>query len=87
VELTPEQLRAARFLLNWTIRDLAEASLVGARTITRFERGKAMLRQRTQLDLTRALNAAGVTIELGEPGEALIKLHDGSVVKKVADRG
>ncbi len=82
--LTPEQVRAARFLLGWTATDLAQASLVAPRTIRRFENGEASLRIRTDRDIARALEEAGISFESDEPGEFLVRLRDGTVVK-VAD--
>ncbi|MEX0317510.1 MAG: hypothetical protein AB3N21_06150 [Ruegeria sp.] len=35
--LTGKQIRAARGVLNWSVRALAEASGVGSATITRYE--------------------------------------------------
>lgn len=37
--VTSAQLRAARGLLNWTVRDLAERSGVHRNTVTRIETG------------------------------------------------
>jgi transcriptional regulator with XRE-family HTH domain len=65
--VTSAQLRAARGLLNWTVRDLAERSGVHRNTITRIEldstgTGHAIVA------IERALQEAGV-IFVAENGE------------------
>lgn len=57
--VTSAQLRAARGLLNWTVRDLSEAAGVHRNTITRIETeqtapGPAIVA------IKKALEAAGV---------------------------
>lgn len=74
--LTSAQIRAARGLLNWTVRDLAERAGVHRNTVTRAEAdasgpGHALKAIRS------ALEAAGVLFidENGEgPGVRLKKL-------------
>jgi transcriptional regulator with XRE-family HTH domain len=60
LEITPEQCRAARQLLNWTAQDLESASNISARTISLFETGKRELRSQNMCEIVAALEAAGV---------------------------
>ena len=86
IRLEPAHLRAARFLLGWTMRDLARASLVGETTIRRFEKyGEPPLRERTQRDLLQALSAAGVDFIPGAPAELSITCRDGMTLKLRGD--
>jgi transcriptional regulator with XRE-family HTH domain len=74
--LTNAQLRAARGLVNWTTRDLAEKTSVHRNTISAFESGKSSPNSATLQTLARALEAAGVIFveENGEgPGVRLRK--------------
>ncbi len=67
--VTSEQLRAARALVRWEQRELAEASGVSLPTIKRLEaaRGRLGAHTPTILALQRALEDAGVTfIATGE---------------------
>lgn len=58
--LTSAQLRAARGLLNWTVRDLAERSQVHRNTISAFESDKTLPNASTLAALIRPLEQAGV---------------------------
>lgn len=58
--LTPQQIRAARALLNWSQNQLAEASGVAAQSIKNIERGVTDPRLTTATALRRTLEAAGV---------------------------
>jgi transcriptional regulator with XRE-family HTH domain len=64
VELTSELIRAARALLRWEQRQLADASSVSLPTIKRLESkpGPLMAHVSTVTALTRALERAGVEI-------------------------
>ena len=66
--LTSAQIRAARALLDWQMKQLAEASGVSAATIQRIERqsGVPNTQGRTLLDLKRAFEDAGVEF-IGTP--------------------
>lgn len=69
--LTSEQIRAARALLRWEQRDLAEASKVSLPTVKRLEAkvGEMKANAVTLDALERALTEAGVTFTNGdEPG-------------------
>lgn len=58
-QITDTQCRAARGMLNWSTRDLAKVSHVGATTIARFEKGKPANPSTLAL-LKQAFEAAGV---------------------------
>jgi len=57
--VTSAQIRAARGLLNWTVRDLADRSGVHRNTITRIETGITGSGHAT-IAVQHALEAAGV---------------------------
>ncbi len=65
--VTSAQLRAARALLNWTVRDLADRSGVHRNTVTNMELDKAS-HGPTIATVIRTLEAAGV-IFVAENGE------------------
>jgi transcriptional regulator with XRE-family HTH domain len=75
-DLSPATCRAARGLLDWTQRQLAEAAGVGLSTVKGFETGTTAS-MRANLDaMQRALEAGGVIFvpENGEgPGVRLRK--------------
>jgi len=60
MSISAEQSKAARALIGWTRRRLAEASQVSERTLIDFERGARAPHRRTLFDLRRALEDAGV---------------------------
>ena len=62
MSLTSEQVRAARMLLRWEQKDLAEASGVSLPSIKRLETqpGELGAQDRTIQSLVRALEKAGV---------------------------
>jgi transcriptional regulator with XRE-family HTH domain len=65
--VTSAQLRAARSLLNWTVRELADASGVHRNTITRAETDSTV-HGHAVAAVVRTLEAAGV-IFVAENGE------------------
>jgi transcriptional regulator with XRE-family HTH domain len=74
--VTSAQIRAARALVNWSVRDLSERSGVHRNTITNFETGKSGGDPNTLAKLQRALDAAGVEFipeNGGGPGVRLRK--------------
>jgi transcriptional regulator with XRE-family HTH domain len=74
--ITSEQIRAARALLRWEQRNLAEASGVSLPSIKRLETspGNLSAQPRTIDALRAALEAAGVEFTNGdEPGVKLRK--------------
>jgi transcriptional regulator with XRE-family HTH domain len=58
--LTPEQLRAARALIDWSREDLAEQSGVSPNTVWGFEQGRSDPKLSTLNKWQRTLEAAGV---------------------------
>lgn len=69
--LTSEQVRAARAMLRWEQRQLADASGVSLPTIKRLEGkpGPLAAQGRTILDIQLALEAAGIEfLNHGRPG-------------------
>ena len=58
--ITASQCRAARGLLDWTQKDLAEKSRIGIVTIRQFEGGKTVPMHATMVVLKQAFEAAGV---------------------------
>jgi len=63
-KLTVEACRAARGLLNWGLRDLADHAGVGIASVARFEGGETV-RDTTIERLKRAFESAGVEITNG----------------------
>jgi len=76
--IDPAQLRAARGLLRWSQRELAEQSGVHLNTIKDFEREKAANPTRaTLLAWQRALSKAGVVLLDGDDGHGPgVRLRD-----------
>jgi len=73
IKVTSAQFRAARGLVNWTVRDLADRSGVHRNTITKIEAGEAK-HGPTMAAVIRALEAAGVEFTNGDaPGVRLKK--------------
>ena len=60
--MTPAQLRAARALLNWSQKDLADKSGVGVATIRNFEANRSKLMPANRMAILRALTDAGVVL-------------------------
>ncbi len=64
-----EHCKAARDLIGWSRRELAEASQVAERTLIDFERRARSPQRRTLHDIRRALEDAGVIfIDADEEG-------------------
>lgn len=77
LSITSEQVRAARALLRWEQRDLAEASGVSLPSIKRLETRPGVLaaQERTIVELRKALEKAGVEFIAkngGGPGVRLL---------------
>jgi DNA-binding MarR family transcriptional regulator len=71
--LSPAACRAARALLKWSIRDLAEASSVAFTTVHKLEQG-AVVRSATIRRLLDALSKAGVSVQCSPAGDGAILL-------------
>jgi transcriptional regulator with XRE-family HTH domain len=77
MSISSEQSKAARALIGWSRRELAEASQVAERTLIDFERGARATHRRTLTDLRRALEEAGVIfIDQNEEGGPGVRLKD-----------
>jgi transcriptional regulator with XRE-family HTH domain len=75
-QITSELIRAARALVRWEQRQLAEASSVSLPTVKRLEAkpGNLAAHASTVAALVRALEAAGIEFTNGEqPGVRLTK--------------
>jgi transcriptional regulator with XRE-family HTH domain len=59
-DITPEQIRAARALLDWSRENLANVSGVTVRTLARIESAQTVPRDSTLEALAQALEHAGV---------------------------
>ncbi len=67
--IAPSQCKAARALIGWSRKQLAQSSLIAERTLVDFERGARNPLGRTLLDIRRALEEAGVIfIDADEEG-------------------
>ncbi|GLS28309.1 helix-turn-helix domain-containing protein [Neomesorhizobium albiziae] len=73
-DIRPEQVRAARALIDWTREDLAAASGVTIRTLARIESAQTIPRQTTLKALSDALEAAGVEFIPENGGGAGVRL-------------
>jgi DNA-binding XRE family transcriptional regulator len=68
-QLSPEQCRAARGLLDWTQEELAEKANVSRSTIRDFENGRHCLHPTTAAQVVTALEKGGaLLIPSGEAG-------------------
>lgn len=63
------QCRAARALLKWTQKDLAQRAQVARKTVADFESGRQLIK-RTRREITMALEDAGIVF-LIEPGDGV----------------
>ncbi|MER9763970.1 helix-turn-helix domain-containing protein [Mesorhizobium sp. M0138] len=59
-DILPQQIRAARALIDWTREDLANASGVTVRTLARIESSQTLPRTATLQAISSALEAAGI---------------------------
>lgn len=84
--ITSEQLRAARALLRWEQKTLAEASSVSLATIKRFEgrSGPISANQPTLNAVLRCVDAAGVEFIAENGGGAGVRLKRGAQTEKTA---
>mgnify|MGYP002635142954 CR=1 FL=1 len=58
--ITPEHVKAARGLLDWSQSDLARSSGVSRQTIVDFERGERTPKERSILAMQTALEKSGI---------------------------
>ncbi|WP_082613839.1 helix-turn-helix transcriptional regulator [Bosea sp. Root483D1] len=78
-DIRPEQVRAARALINWTRDDLAAASGVTIRTLARIESGQTSPRQTTMQSLVQSLEAAGIEFIAENGGGVGVRLARRSI--------
>jgi transcriptional regulator with XRE-family HTH domain len=83
--ITPAQCRAARGLIGWSQRDLANNAGVGTVAVHQLESGTSQPRRATLDVVRRALEAAGVEFideNGGGPGVRLRKSNEAKPKKK-----
>ncbi|MER8562043.1 helix-turn-helix transcriptional regulator [Mesorhizobium sp. M0578] len=73
-DISPQQLRAARALIDWTREDLANASGITVRTLVRIENAQTTSRQTTFDALVGALETAGIEFIPENGGGAGVRL-------------
>jgi hypothetical protein len=64
MEFSPDQCRAGRALLGWTVDQLATAATVGTATVKRFEAGYS-IRDGSRAAIGSALETAGLQLIAG----------------------
>jgi transcriptional regulator with XRE-family HTH domain len=77
IELTSEQIRAARAVLGWSVRELAERTGIGSATIKRYEAVSGVPKSRKgHINVLRAdFESAGIEF-IGGPDDAPgIRIH------------
>lgn len=72
-KLTPAACRAARALLNWTVRDLMREAGVSPNTVTGLEGGQ-VVRPETEAKVVAAFAAHGVEITNGDGTGARLRI-------------
>jgi hypothetical protein len=73
--ITGEQVRCARHLLRWTLRDLSFGGRIGETTLADFESGKAKLSALQRSVMRAALESAGVEFIAKKGGGAGVRLR------------
>ena len=78
MSITGQQIRTARAALNWSVKDLADATGVGTATIVRYELAEAAVpkSRKSNLEILRTcFEAAGIEF-IGAPDDAPgLRLH------------
>lgn len=80
--ITPAQCRAARGLIAWSQRDLAEAAGIGIVTVHQFEAASSEPRRATLDVVKRAFENAGVEFIDENGGGAGVRLRDRRAPKR-----
>lgn len=76
--ITPPQSRAARGLLEWSQKELADRANLGLSTIRDFEKGRRVPTVNNLAAIQRAIESAGVEFTNGdEPGVKLAAKRKG----------
>lgn len=83
--LTPEACRAARALLKWGVRDLAEKADLSPTTVAMVEGGKPHASD-TAAAIVAAFAAAGVEITNGDGTGARLLLKKAKTAKRKAGK-
>jgi transcriptional regulator with XRE-family HTH domain len=73
--ISKEQCRAARGLLGWTAKQLAEEASVGVMTISRFESGQRETHPATQTVIQAAFEARGIVFIAENGGGAGVRMR------------
>lgn len=81
-ELTPNQIRAARALLNWTTRQLASAAGVHWNTVTNIETGRTAGAPQTLAAICEALETAGVELSSSGTTSSVSQEKAGARIKR-----
>lgn len=71
-QLTPEACRAARGILKWSVRDLAEHAAIAFSTVHLFEKGETV-REDSKAKMVAAFAAKHVEITNGDGTGARLK--------------
>ena len=74
--MTPAQCRAARALIDWPQKRLAEESHLGESTIRNFEAGRSVPSHNNLAAIRAALEAAGVQFIERNGGGPGVRLRD-----------
>ena len=70
--LSPRQIKAARALLGWSQRELADRAIVSPNALTRLEKGQVDSRMSTMDAVEKALRKGGIEfIPAGDKGEGV----------------
>ena len=82
IMITPAQCRAARGLLNWTQRELADQAGVGIVTVRQFEAAMNEPRRATLDVIKRAFEAAGIEFITPDEGGVALRLRSSHTGKR-----
>jgi predicted transcriptional regulator len=70
--ISPRQIKAARALLGWSQRELADRAIVSPNALTRLEKGQVDSRMSTLDSVEKALRKGGIEfIAAGDKGEGV----------------
>lgn len=79
-------LRAARSILGWSLKDLAEKLEVGASTVGKWENNELTLKASVYIKLLKIMEKEGVLLDLSnDSGELEIRVKPESIAR-LADR-
>ncbi len=72
--ITPEQCKAARLLLGWSIKDLSYKARATVETIELFERSSSGSQKRTACKLKGAFEATEIMFFTDDEGPPMVRL-------------